>query len=196
MIASLADRWRLPGCGPRCWRDSHDAVPHEAHGYLLGRLAPPRAVTHTGALVVDLTADQVWVRGQIVTPSSTEWAILTLLAAHIGETCSQTTILLNVWGAEWIGEHHLLRVMVGRLRGRLREAGDLIETVTGRGYRLRAQDPILTDLEAPLPRPWGGWARDWDCCRDCGRTSVPHAAYGRCDRCRLRYRRGCSEVTI
>lgn len=33
--------------------------------------------------------------------------------------------------------------------------------------------------------PKGKWAKDWDACRNCGTTLIPHKAEGLCNRCYL-----------
>jgi two-component system KDP operon response regulator KdpE len=47
-------------------------------------------------------------------------------------------VLTAVWGPEFSGSHHLLRVSMSRLRKKLGPLGsEQIETLSGVGYRIR-----------------------------------------------------------
>ncbi len=61
----------------------------------------------------------VFVEGVSVHVSPTEYAILELLARHRGWLVTHPEILTRVWGAEYGDEHHMLRVNMSQLRGKL-----------------------------------------------------------------------------
>jgi uroporphyrinogen-III synthase len=63
-----------------------------------------------------------------------EHAVLCVLARRPGAVVAKQTLLDEVWDGS--SDHHVVEVTVGRLRKRLAEAGDSIETVVRRGYRL------------------------------------------------------------
>ncbi len=68
-----------------------------------------------------------------------EFALLSELAGHLGETVSRTELLGTVWGTTFDGPPNVVDVYVGYVRAKLRElAGDAvtIEAVRGIGYRL------------------------------------------------------------
>lgn len=64
-----------------------------------------------------------------------EREVLVALAAAGGRVLSKRDLLGEVWGG---GEHdtHLVEVVIGRLRQRLGDAAEAVETVHRRGYRL------------------------------------------------------------
>lgn len=69
-----------------------------------------------------------------------ERAVLLALLDQPGVVHSKRNLLDEVWKSTTPGTH-TVEVTVGRLRRRLGPAGKGIETVTKRGYRLRAEEP-------------------------------------------------------
>jgi DNA-binding response OmpR family regulator len=74
--------------------------------------------------------------------SNREYGLLTFLLKHRGETLGRTRILDRVWGMAHDPTTNVVDVYIRYLRDKLDEPdGDsVIETVRGRGYRLRARD--------------------------------------------------------
>ncbi len=68
-----------------------------------------------------------------------ELAILRLLKKEPGRIVSRRVLLHQVWGFQNADQlqTRTVDVQVGKLRKKLRSAGDLIETVRGAGYRVR-----------------------------------------------------------
>lgn len=96
-------------------------------------------VVATATFVIDLSAKKVHRDGAEVHLTATEWSLLEHLARNSGKLVSQKQLLREVWGAEYEGEVHYLRVYIGHLRRKLEP--DLqnprhILTETGKGYRL------------------------------------------------------------
>jgi two-component system, OmpR family, alkaline phosphatase synthesis response regulator PhoP len=56
--------------------------------------------------------------------------------SHPGIVYSRDQLLNMVWGFEYDGESRTLDVHIGTLRQKLGDAGAMIETVRGVGYRL------------------------------------------------------------
>lgn len=73
--------------------------------------------------------------GEPVSVTDREREVLVALADAGGRVLSKRDLLAEVWGG---GEHdaHLVEVVVGRLRQRLGDAAEVVETVHRRGYRL------------------------------------------------------------
>lgn len=148
-LRSMAARFtRLPSCGPACSvLYGHDALIHEAYGRqqaVADVKAAPSGLVRTGPLTVDFDARQVRVGDAEVTLSPIEYGLLTHLAANLGVLCSHREIVEAIWGAAtaalWARQRptmNPLRTNMARLRGRLGEAGRLIENRLGRGYVLR-----------------------------------------------------------
>lgn len=97
------------------------------------------AIFTSGRLQVDLTRRLVTVAGEMVKLTPTEYALLRLLIQHAGKVLTHQQILRAVWGPEYIGETHYLRVYFAQLRQKI-EANpalpEIILTESGVGYRL------------------------------------------------------------
>ncbi len=93
----------------------------------------------TGELVVDFDAKRVTLSGQELTLSRLEYRLLCTLARGAGRFLSPDQLLERVWGEEYEGEVHLLRITMSRLRGKLgetRASHGYISTRPGIGYSL------------------------------------------------------------
>ena len=76
-------------------------------------------------------------RGEVtVELSSREFSLLEMLLSHAGQVLSREQILSGVWGYDYDPGSNVVEVYVRNLRRKLGD--DLIETVRGMGYRLRA----------------------------------------------------------
>ena len=92
-----------------------------------------------GALRIDVGGRRVFLSGEEVRLTRTEFDLLAELAARRGEALPHETLLEKVWGPEYRGENHYLKVYIGRLRDKLEaDASEprLIVNVRGVGYRL------------------------------------------------------------
>lgn len=78
-------------------------------------------VFHNDELTIDHSQHLVTLSDQEVGLTRTEYGILFQLAQNVGRTVLQNDILSTVWGREYLGEAHLLRVNIARLRGKLGE---------------------------------------------------------------------------
>lgn len=74
--------------------------------------------------------------------SPREWELLALLAGNPGRVLTHRQLLTAVWGPAHTQDVQYLRVYIGQLRHKLGEAGTLIKTEPGIGYR-------LSDIAAP-----------------------------------------------
>jgi len=79
----------------------------------------------------------VRVDGERVPLTLTEYKILRFLAAHPGRVFTRTQILNNIQDEHVIVIDRAIDVHVAALRKKLAEAGKLIETVRGVGYRFK-----------------------------------------------------------
>ena len=108
-----------------------------------GAMSPPDAASLTvGSLSLNGVTHEVRVRGgDTVRLTTTEYRLLEELARHAGRPLPYRYLLERVWGPQYVGEVHYLRVFVRRLR---RKLGDdparprYIQTEWGSGYRLVA----------------------------------------------------------
>jgi len=91
-----------------------------------------------GELTIDLEARRVLINGGDLHLTRTEYAIMAVLAQHLNGIVTHDELLIHVWGPEYRGSNHYLHTYVGRLRRKLGEYGDLLETVPGMGYNLHS----------------------------------------------------------
>lgn len=104
----------------------------------------PEPSFHSGDLVIDFARRRVTLNGQEVNLTATEYRILSYLARNVDRIVTPDQILERVWNRGYIGETHLLRVNVARLRQKLRDNprnSRYILTRSGIGYMMR-QNPV------------------------------------------------------
>ena len=109
---------------------------------LLRRAAKPAAedkLFTAGSLAVDVKRRAVTVDGEPVILSYKEFELLCYLLENRGVVLSRDQILTKIWDYNYSGETRTVDVHIRTLRQKLGDAGALIETVRGVGYRL-AQD--------------------------------------------------------
>jgi two-component system KDP operon response regulator KdpE len=98
----------------------------------------PQERLSNGVITLDEPLHQVFVNDQEVSLSRTEFAVLEVLLSTRGRVLTHDQLLTAVWGPEFSGSHHLLRVCMSRLRKKLGPEGSAqIESLPGVGYRLR-----------------------------------------------------------
>lgn len=64
-----------------------------------------------------------------------EFALLEHLIKNLGRVATRQQLLDNVWGYSYFGDTRTLDVHIRRLRQKMAECGESIETVVGVGYR-------------------------------------------------------------
>ena len=85
--------------------------------------------------MVDFDAVSATVAGTRVRLTRREFELLRYLIQNKNRLLSRDQLLERVWGYERVIETRSVDVHIGRLRKKLGEAGDQIETVVGLGYR-------------------------------------------------------------
>ncbi|MBE2199737.1 MAG: response regulator transcription factor [Anaerolinea sp.] len=85
-------------------------------------------------LQIDVSARRVWVEGQEVELTITEFDLLKTLAEHRGMVLSREQLLEKVWGQQFFGEIRVVDVHLGHVRQKL-GPNHAIVTVRGVGYR-------------------------------------------------------------
>jgi two-component system phosphate regulon response regulator PhoB len=95
-------------------------------------------------LALDAGTYRVTFRARELKIGPTEFKLLHYLMKHAERVHSRSTLLDKVWGDHVFIEERTVDVHVKRLRESLGEAGSMVETVRGAGYRLTAQGkPVL-----------------------------------------------------
>ncbi len=98
---------------------------------------PERPEITVGRLHVDMLHHTVQVDGKDIDLTSREFDLLSYLARHAGKLCTHQMILKDVWGSGYGSEAHYLRVYAHRIRRKLGDDAEILETQPGIGYRLR-----------------------------------------------------------
>ena len=104
----------------------------------LVRRASPSGLSRaleSGALRVDVDAREARVHDQRLDLTPREFDLLAFLVRHPGRVLSRDELLRKVWGYDYVGETRTVDVHVRRLRAKLGDAADRIETVLGSGYK-------------------------------------------------------------
>jgi two-component system, OmpR family, KDP operon response regulator KdpE len=91
------------------------------------------------SLVLDLAARRVFINENDVHLTSTEFALLSELAHRMDAIVTHNELLSEIWGSEYRGSNHYLHTYIGRLRKKLGEYSDLLETVPGMGYSFHSK---------------------------------------------------------
>lgn len=87
-------------------------------------------------LTVRPSAHQVLVGEEEVVLTLKEFELLCLLLKNRGKVLTRAQLLDQVWGYEFDGESRTVDVHVRTLRQKLKEAGSLVETIRGIGYKI------------------------------------------------------------
>jgi two-component system KDP operon response regulator KdpE len=100
------------------------------------------SVFEAGELRVDLGARLVFLRGEEVRLTRTEYRLLAVLVQNAGRVVTHRQVLREVWGPGSSSETHYLRVYMAQLRHKLEDdpaQPRYLLTETGVGYRLRTE---------------------------------------------------------
>lgn len=105
-----------------------------------GEQAPVRVI-QAGAVTIDLDAHEVLVDGQRVSLTPSEFGLLYALAEQPGHALTRSQLIEKGRGYDYEGLERTVDSHIKNLRRKLEEAGapaEMVETVFGVGYRLRA----------------------------------------------------------
>ena len=91
-----------------------------------------------GSITVDVSRRSVTAGGEEVVLTYKEFELLLVLMMNPGQVLSRTTLMDRVWGGEFPKENRTLDVHIRTLRAKLGDAGDMIFTVRGVGYKIEA----------------------------------------------------------
>jgi DNA-binding response OmpR family regulator len=94
-------------------------------------------LVEAGAVTLDLATNRASIGETTVQLSAREAALLAAFARQAGEVMSREQLLQRVWQIDFDPGSNVVEVYVAALRRKL--GAELIETVRGRGYRLRTR---------------------------------------------------------
>jgi two-component system, OmpR family, alkaline phosphatase synthesis response regulator PhoP len=92
-------------------------------------------------LKIDFDDIRVVCKGTRIKLTNKEFMLLSVLAKGPGRVITRQQLLDNVWGYSYYGDTRTLDVHIRRLRQKLGECGNCIETVIGVGYRFTGCSP-------------------------------------------------------
>ena len=84
---------------------------------------------------VDTAGRQAWADENLLDLTALEFDLLRTLAEHRGLVLSREQLLEKVWETTYFSDLRVVDVHIGHLRQKLGDAGSLIVTVRGAGYR-------------------------------------------------------------
>lgn len=102
---------------------------------------PGEEVRRFGPLHIDTVGREVWLDGEPVALTRTEFDLLAVLSERPRMVFSRRRLVDAVWGPGWVGDEHLVDVHIGHLRQKLGDdaaTGRFVRTVRGVGYRMGA----------------------------------------------------------
>ena len=91
-----------------------------------------------GDLTIDFSSRVVKKKGETIKLTSTEYALLTLLAKNEGKVLTHLYLLSQVWGPTYVNQTQYLRVFIAQLRKKIEDNANqpkYIITESGVGYR-------------------------------------------------------------
>ncbi len=88
-------------------------------------------------LKVNTNTMRVFCKGIEIKLTKKEFALLVHLTKNEGKVSTRQNLLDHVWGYSYFGDTRTLDVHIRRLRQKLGECGESIETVVGVGYRFQ-----------------------------------------------------------
>ena len=88
-------------------------------------------------LTIDLDKHQVLTESGPIDLTATEFKLITLFARQPGRVFTRDILMDVIWGADYYGIDRTVDTHVSRLRRKLGEFGEHIETVHGVGYRFK-----------------------------------------------------------
>ena len=99
---------------------------------VLGANAEPMEV---GGIVIDKVAHQVTIDGEPVELSFKEFELLCYFVENQGIALSREKILHGVWDYDYFGDARTIDTHVKKLRSKLKDKAEYIQTVWGLGYK-------------------------------------------------------------
>lgn len=100
------------------------------------------ATFENGPLKIDYRGAEITMGGDPVKPTGLEYRLIRYFSQNVGRVLTPDQIPEEVWGPEYVGDEHLVRVYVSRVRKKIEwQPGDprLVQTRAGIGYLMVKQ---------------------------------------------------------
>lgn len=92
-----------------------------------------------GPVYLCVTKHVVKVNGKEVKLAYKEFELLAMLMKHRDKVFERDEILEKIWGYDFDGENRTVDVHIRTLRSKLGDAGNIIETIRGVGYKIKGE---------------------------------------------------------
>jgi two-component system, OmpR family, phosphate regulon response regulator PhoB len=99
---------------------------------------PSPTYLKAGSLILDLEAYSARLEGQALNFTATEFRLLAHLMRYRGRVQTREVLLDKVWGYAFEGYSRTIDTHIRRIRKKLKNDQELVETVRGVGYRFKA----------------------------------------------------------
>ena len=149
LILTARDRWQDKVDGLEAGADDYLVKPFNTEE-LLARLRAlvrrsagwTQSLLECGPIRLDTRSQQVQCEGRTLELTAFEYKLLEYLILHAGKVISKTELAEHVYAEDLERDSNVMEVVVGRLRKKLDPDRrlKLIETLRGRGYRLRSPE--------------------------------------------------------
>ncbi len=143
LILTARDSWHEKVAGIDAGADDYLSKPFHMEELLARLRALIRRASghadstlHCGPVQLDTRSSRVTVDGQLVTLTSHEFKVLSYLMHHQDQIISRAALTEHIYAQDFDRDSNTIEVFVGRLRKKI--PPELIETVRGLGYRLKA----------------------------------------------------------
>lgn len=109
---------------------------------VLERRKGPQVETclRSGSLFIELTTRRVTRNDVEIDLTPTEYKLLEFLMRHSNQVVTRRMLCEHLWESDWEGVTNVIEVHINRLRNKIKKGfdTDLIHTIRGSGYELRA----------------------------------------------------------
>ena len=109
---------------------------------VLRRAQPEKAagkIIRVGSIAIDTERHIVTIDNSETILTTTEFKLLLTLAERLGRLQSRELLLKDVWGYNYSGDTRTVDTHITRLRTKLGDAGGMIKTVRGFGYKMETE---------------------------------------------------------
>ncbi len=89
-----------------------------------------------GKLEMNINEHTVISDGQKISLTLKEFDLLHFFMENLGQVFTRDTLMIRIWGSEFVGETRTVDVHIGTLRTKLGDCSSYIETIRGLGYRM------------------------------------------------------------
>lgn len=109
---------------------------------VLRRVQPEMAagkIIRVGSIAIDTERHIVTIDNSETILTTTEFKLLLTLAERLGRLQSRELLLKDVWGYNYSGDTRTVDTHITRLRTKLGDAGGMIKTIRGFGYKMETE---------------------------------------------------------